>query len=398
MAPNDRGVRIRFGLRELLMATALVAILMLLPSVGGCGEQGQVVCDLSFSPDGKSLAVGMYNWRDAQVPLKGYKADVCRTIEIIQIDDPSDRLLVEQEMRLGNQGPCFLPHTMLQFQWQSACLAVLDWDGHDVRLFDINDQIFTRSVPVDVRSAWPFDAQFSYDGSRIVGGGIRVQVFELSSGKAILTRPLQSPVPQMSLSTRGDRLLEVANGVELWDVDQNVRLGDFEPPKAFHNHQDCVGARLSPNSKMACVATDSAVWTSSIDEGTRPQVLIDDTRDSLHCTDIEFSTDSRSLALATFDCVRVFRLNDGNWTSSVISNKPASAVVFSPDGTLLACGGYDSRIEVRDVRSGDLVKAFKIVGKSRLAWPWMILLLVAWGTVYRLWCRWTSSNESSAIT
>src|SRR5690349_19680436 len=91
--------------KSVISVAGFVAILVMFIVSGGSGECEQTVNTVAFSPDGSYLAAGMFNSRDAQVPMKCYDADVCRTVELISMSRPNQGHVVVQTFRPGNQGP-----------------------------------------------------------------------------------------------------------------------------------------------------------------------------------------------------------------------------------------------------------------------------------------------------
>src|SRR5579871_2214593 len=88
----------------MLFAISLAGILAWFPYCGGTGACSEGVDRLEFSPDGRYLAATMWNCRDAQVSMKSYAADVCRTVALIDVSSGRCTTL-SQTMALGDQGP-----------------------------------------------------------------------------------------------------------------------------------------------------------------------------------------------------------------------------------------------------------------------------------------------------
>src|SRR4029077_20531862 len=97
----------RFSLRQLLMGVAFAAILLAFTQTEGCGQRYTLIECVSVSPDGSRLIVSRLGARDAETPLKLYKANVSRTVSVLDVSDGSNGRIVHSDVRFGNQGPAF---------------------------------------------------------------------------------------------------------------------------------------------------------------------------------------------------------------------------------------------------------------------------------------------------
>ena len=68
------------------MFVALVAIILTIVRSEGCGTRYTMIGSLDFSLAGTQLVVARYDARDANTPMKLYKADVSRTISTIDVE------------------------------------------------------------------------------------------------------------------------------------------------------------------------------------------------------------------------------------------------------------------------------------------------------------------------
>ena len=98
----------RFRLWQLFAGVTVVAlVLSVIPfrNRERFGPLQHTIPNVVFSPDGTRIAVFAYDYRDAGVPLKGYVANVSRTIGLIDAATLSKFTAVEHDFRKGNQGP-----------------------------------------------------------------------------------------------------------------------------------------------------------------------------------------------------------------------------------------------------------------------------------------------------
>ena len=98
---------VQFNLSQLLLGFALVAIASLIPQTEGCGSRYTQIESVAFSPDESQLLVSRLDARDSRTPMKFYKADVSRTVSVIDLSDGSTSAILDQQLKSGNQGAAF---------------------------------------------------------------------------------------------------------------------------------------------------------------------------------------------------------------------------------------------------------------------------------------------------
>ncbi len=97
-----------------MMGAALAPILWMLLHAEGCGRQYEFVESVSFSPDGSRILVTNLTAKDANASGKIYKANVARTISLIDVTTRRTER-VHEDFRPGNCGPAlhlFRPRRM----------------------------------------------------------------------------------------------------------------------------------------------------------------------------------------------------------------------------------------------------------------------------------------------
>lgn len=135
---------LRFTLRQLLGAIAVLTLVFAIVQAEGCGAGYTKIHSLAFSPDGKQLAVVKHNWRNANVHLKNYAANLTRTISLVDVESLSSITVVERQFRPGNQGPAteFLRQgrESLAYSGDGDSLFFLEFGGGKIQRFNLNSR------------------------------------------------------------------------------------------------------------------------------------------------------------------------------------------------------------------------------------------------------------------
>ena len=221
----------QFSLTQLLMAVPLVAIMLTLVMSDGCGTRYSMIGSLDFSSDGKQLAVARYDARDACVTLKCYKADVSRTISIVDVQSGSVVDIVERALKPGNQGPAFRLYRQgrqaVAFGAESDSLFVQDFDGTKVTTYSLSARMWRPPLPTLNR--YSYHLATSPDRRLLASGSDEgVVLWDLTSGSQSLslTTAYSSFMgsPFIAISMDGTLIATADFGVRLWKASDGTSV------------------------------------------------------------------------------------------------------------------------------------------------------------------------------
>lgn len=279
---------------------------------------------------------------------------------------------------------------------------------------------------------WTFSLVFSADGKTLVSGSAdnTVQLWDVHTGKLkCILEEHRDDVNAVVLSPDGNTLASGSDDgtIQFWDMHTGEMLAILEEDAKFPEGFNVIA--FSPDGKTLASATAKQIQLWDTHTKQPRDVLEGHTSD---VTDIVFSPDGKTIASASWDCT--LRLWDastgkprkvfGKHTSSVntVAFSPggetiASAsrgliylwntrgylhrlwyartgehveysvdhidyvrtVVFSPDGKLIASGGYDSRLRLWDANTGHHIATLRGGGSAVAFSPDGELLANAYG-------------------
>jgi RNA polymerase sigma factor (sigma-70 family) len=223
-------------------------------------------------------------------------------------------------------------------------------------------------------SAWVFALGFSADGARLVSAGSedndhkggKLIVWDLAAGKPLTTVPHPGWVRSAALTPDGKTVAMCCD-------DGTLHVLDADTGKVVHSLLGTTQLRLSrvafsPDGKQLAAAGDNdTVCLWDVTTGAERLRLAD--VQGLQA--LAFSIDGKMLAAAQFKGMfeegklRLWDLATGrdHWTVALGSGKSFSAGVgalaFSPDGLRLACCDMGGTTEVRDAKTGKVLRAYK---------------------------------------
>jgi WD40 repeat protein len=147
-------------------------------------------------------------------------------------------------------------------------------------------------------------------------------------------------------------------GVRLWHIPEGEVVSDFEA------HAELVqNLVFSPDGSMLATSSrDLSVRVWSVPDG---DLLYDFSDPAVSPLRAVFSPDSAMLAVAHITGVQLWDLNSGEQVYAIetASYAAANALVFSPDGNLLAGCGNNPIIGVWDAASGELLGGLPLPGQ-----------------------------------
>jgi WD40 repeat protein len=302
------------------------------------------VCALAFSPDGRTVAAGLYEGKQFNEDFHWCIADLAQTLALFDSDTGSCAGILDQVRHPGTSWG--VPSTPLgQFIAYSPdgdTLMVGSWDG-TLRLYDAKTKALT-----DTRNVYEsiVAVAASRDGRRRVAGhksrftvwdqadGTEGRVFQTAWHVKALTFS-----PDSSLLVVGD---DVQYGAELWDMAQGSRkqcIPGYEyPVSAVQFSRD--------GSRLALGGRDSAmVWNLG---ERRKQFEVQEP----WTTSLAFSPDGQTLATIGSGTLHFWSAETGTRIDSFWAGRDLESVAYSPDGSLLIVGDCSGKIAAWEMASG----------------------------------------------
>lgn len=218
----------RISLRGLLLGVALISILMLIPNAGGCGSRSCFIADLAFSPDGRRLAVAMFNSRRESEHFKSYAADVCRTVEVRDLSRIESAIYTKQEFRAGDQGPLRVVRPVAFFHQDDDTLVITGWydfkHSQGVVIEDLTGGNPPRRLDIQLEPFFrPRAAVYSLDGTILaaLNSTHGIDVWSLRDGRIMSSIACPGTIfsaEQIALSPDGALLAVAHEKLEIFDT------------------------------------------------------------------------------------------------------------------------------------------------------------------------------------
>ncbi len=370
--------------KRIASATAFFAILGILAISGGSGECEQLVNTLAFSPDGEFLAAGMINSRDAQVPMKHYNADVCRTVELIAVSEPDRGYVVKQTFRAGNQGPLNRTTPQIAFSRGGRHLACLLKD--DLSVWDVKSHRQVAS-PYPIPE-WLWGIAYSPD-ERLVALASEsaisfrnaitgAELHRMDGGSPIFWKP-----PLLIFSPDSKSFLYLSYPFRTFSV-----LDTRSWKTCFEDNDKASGAHaaaFSVDSRILAMAGPQSI--KLLELATRESRILPMGGVAMGTdshAQIVFMPDGRKLATAGSYGIRLVDTETGATTASVPppSHVYVCCIAASPDGKLVATGDTRGIVTFWDGSTLAKIREVPIHGKYRIPWTVPVTLLATWGLLH----------------
>ncbi|HVU86458.1 MAG TPA: hypothetical protein VHD36_04010 [Pirellulales bacterium] len=368
----------RFTLSQMFMGVAVLALLFALVPAEGCGEPYTRIQALSFSPDGKRLAVVKLNWRNANVPLKGYAANIARNICLVDVESATPTEIVERNFLPGNQGPAFAvlrqcPDS-LAFSADGNSLFFLDANASEIRVCDLNAKEVTTFGPVTQAAHLHFS--LSQDRSLVAQSswGSGVSLLAADNAKQIENAPniaIFSPF-RSGIALSADNhwvAIRDQDKVKLYDATANLRAGPS---------YDCSGTggfAFSPVAAQLAVASDNNI------------LFCDPTTNAMRTFPCEMEirnvqfVGADNLVIATEHGVTLVRVATGEVAARLKHDSWVTALATSPDARTVAIGDNRGHVLLWDAKTGRS-SSFRAPGRSGYPWTLPAGILVVFAAFY----------------
>lgn len=221
-----------------------------------------------------------------------------------------------------------------------------------IKIWSIPEGDLTRGIKDGIHAINTIT--FSPDGKRLVSGGSddTVKLWSVDSGN-LENAPMKhgSEVKTVCFDREGETIISggTDNTVLFWSVPDTAIKQKISPAAqgltgtAFHS-----GLGL-----VACGSKNGSIWVHFPFSKNRP-VQFESHQGKVHCVSI--SPDGRIIASGGYDgTIRLWNAQTGGRINILTGHEESVyAVGFSPDGKTLVSGGWDCMIRLWDVASGDL--------------------------------------------
>jgi len=336
---------------------------------------GMSIHTAAFSPDGKSLALGIgaWNlrrfWEIRDVPTLRLKKSIELSLPPLNpvYDWSGNRLAVNTEDNRihffdaqSGTGLGSYPesgNTRLAFSSDGEEIALGGGDGRvrtGKHVFDRQDQSLPGPLPKS--EAWC--VAFAPDGNTLAAGYDHtdrsehqtVGLWDLTNKKAKSLASPEATVIALAVSPDGNTLATAG-------YDRTVRLWDMASGKCLHElkgHSETVRAlAFSPDGiRVASAGFDRSIKTWNVHDG------------SLHGSwpshgdtirSLTFAPDGKLLISAANDrTIKIWNAADETLVRAIADESKVQSVACSPDGSLLASGNENNNVELWQIGTGAL--------------------------------------------
>jgi len=366
----------RFTLTQLLMGTALVAILLVFAQAEGCGRPLTLVECVSFSSDGSRIAVSKLNARDARTPLKVYKANVSRTISWMDSTTGASIGVIHQDFKPGNCGPAFrlwwVGRTSALCNPMTDRVSANGFGGGDITHYAGDESESTPYVTSLQHRA--LNMAFSDSGRLLAASGMYELTVLDTTNNAPVMRVQANELPflgaaLLAFSCDETRIAVASDaGVHIWDIATGTQVSTV-----LQGWQTRIYAVAMVPDDTLVICSDE--WVRRYDFSGNVVSTLADSKDCYGCC---VSSDGRNAAVIGDGNVLIYDLASNTKTNTIPFGS-AIALAFSPDGHSLAIGDYYGKVSLFGVETGRSRWASSPPGRHR--WPWTLpaCFLAMWG-------------------
>jgi hypothetical protein len=368
-------VKLRFSLSQLLLGISLVAILFGFTQSEGCGNRYAMIETLSFSSDDTRLLATKLTARDAQTPLKFYKADVSRTISWFNASTGASQGIVHQDLRRGNCGPAF----GLWWIGRKSAICQPSNDGVTMSAFgggDVTIGVGTHAPKVVPLKHEAYNIAVSKTGRFMAASGFD-QVTVVDTQREAAPMEIQTRdapflhASRLAFSNDETRLIVVGDTrMNIWDIPSAKRVG-----RAIQTDQADINSICAAPDDTIIVCSENWVRRYTFD-GQIVATLGDS--GAYQCC---ISGDGTTLAVGGLGRIKIYEVKS-NALRKTIPFGIATALALSRDGRRCAAGGSDGviidRVILADTASGNRLWYANPPGRYQPPWTLPATFLVGW--------------------
>lgn len=348
------------------------------------GHKTQVQC-VAVSPDGRTIASGSGSYAEvtgvsdnnirlwdlntgrAVVTLSGHQAQIIG----LAFSPDGNRLVSgarDKSIRIwsvsaGNDIRIFSTKATNSVAFSPDGKMVASSSYKEVLFWDVNTGKQVRSIQ---HTTYGSDVSFTPDWQLMVVASSPVGIWDVATGQKIkdISYGLRN-FGTFALSDDGLYLAAAGSGVfSIWDVKRNVELRETSYHVPF-----TTGVVFNKTGDKMAWGHGKDIWVWNVSKGQLQYVLKGHEDD---VNEVAFSPDGQLLASCSDDSVLLWSLSYGQ-QARVISSTGGQrttdgnqSLVFSPDGKVLAVGGWTDNMGIRlwDTRSWKLIRTLKVTGTA----------------------------------
>jgi WD40 repeat protein len=382
------------SLEQAVMSAGLVLCLAILMYPQNRGSRWQSVSGLTFSPDGKHLAIGVYSGRFRTLRERWYVSDLFHTAAIADVTDLPSAIVLGRDSRGGlfNILPEIFIGPSVAFSKDGSILLVAGFDGR-LSFWDAASHRHLRTETSDrqhFRTIAALPGSDQYLGA--IRGWIGIGDFQQEGSPS---RLLESGVNVQALACAPDGRRIAVGGLgeldlEVWDVTTGKRVERLEgPPPHGEMSPGVTALAYLPDGKTLVAANDREVRIVDLPSRKITTVLPERLVLSL-----AVSSDGQRLATGRFDGVTLWDLAERKKTAIYLAVPGVESLTFSPDGQLLAAGSSDGTVRVWNVPTFALAGTWSFTRPNDVGLAQFLKLfpLILWFCI--LFFRWRSGAFS----
>lgn len=366
----------RISLFHSIMGVAFVAIMLAFSQAEGWGIRYTMIETLSFSSDGSRIAVTKLAARNAETPLKHYKANISRTVCWLNISDGQSGRIVHQDFKPGNSGPAFklwwLGRTSVLSNPSNDQLAMSSFGGGDV-VTGIGTSRPTE-LPLHYEAC---NIAYSKSGRFLAASGMyQVTVFDSRDNTVVMeiqSEDLAFLGSSLMAFTDDDTRIVVAgfSGIHVWEI-----AGSKQISTVIQGEEPSVEAiAVAPDDTLIVCSHD---WIRRYDLAGRLVATIASRGARLCCV----APNGTSLAAYGDSGVAIYDLIL-NKSTRTFSNDGATALSLTSDGRMMAVGDFNGDVSLIETKTGRT--RWRVNPPARYRWPWTLPAACLGGWAYVAW-------------